>query len=111
VLSAEELESLRVRVAGLPPPAGHAALERGDYLAAFLVFVAVVVSTVPVIVPLALIHDPGIALRVSNATAIVLLYLAGNALGRATGVPARRTGLSMVAIGVVLVGIAITLGG
>ncbi|MBP2648955.1 MAG: hypothetical protein H6Q77_2579 [Gemmatimonadetes bacterium] len=47
----------------------------------------------------------------SPPTAIVLLYFFGRALGRATGIPGRRTGLSMVAIGVVLVGIAITLGG
>jgi hypothetical protein len=111
VLEPGELESLRARIARLPSTAGHATLEGRDYLAALLVFTAVVASTVPVVLPLALIHDPVIALRVSNATAIGLLFFAGRALGRATGIPARRTGLSMVAIGVVLVGIAIVLGG
>ncbi len=111
VLDAQELKALRARIAGLPPSTDPATLERRDYLAALLVFVTVVVSTVPVVVPLALIHDPFTALRVSNATAIGLLYFFGNTLGRATGIPARRTGLSMVAIGVVLVGIAIALGG
>ncbi len=68
-------------------------------------------STVPLILPLALIHDPGIALRASNATAVALMFLFGRAVGRATGSAPLRTGLSMVAIGVALIAITILLGG
>jgi hypothetical protein len=111
VLSAQELDELRRRIAELPLPAGPVKLTRSDYLAALAVFVIVVLSTVPVILPLAVIDDPGIALRVSNAVAVALLYYCGRLVGLATGTSPRRTGLAMVAIGVVLVAITIVLGG
>jgi VIT1/CCC1 family predicted Fe2+/Mn2+ transporter len=50
------------------------------------------------------------AMRVSNAIAIVL-FLAGLAYGRATGMSPWRVGLSMVAMGALLVVITIALGG
>jgi hypothetical protein len=111
VLSPRELDELRRRIAGLPLPAGPVKLSRDDYLAALVVFLLVVLSTVPVILPLALIRDPGIALRVSNGTAVALLYYFGRAVGRTTGTSPLRTGLSMVGLGVVLVAITIALGG
>jgi VIT1/CCC1 family predicted Fe2+/Mn2+ transporter len=51
------------------------------------------------------------ALRVSNAVAIVMLFLCGYALGYSTGRRPLPMGLVMVAIGVGLSGIAILLGG
>jgi VIT1/CCC1 family predicted Fe2+/Mn2+ transporter len=111
VLNPQELDELRARISKLPAPAGRATLGRRDYLAAIAILAIVVLSSVPVLLPLALIHDPGIALRISNATAIALLYCFGRSVGRATGTPPLRTGLAMVAIGVVLVAITIMLGG
>jgi len=111
VLSPQELDELRSRIAQLPAPADHVSLERRDYLAAIAILGIVVLATVPVILPLALIDDPATGLRISNATAIVLLYLFGRAVGRATGSAPGRTGRAMVAIGVVLVAITIVLGG
>ncbi len=111
VLTPAELDDLGARIAKLPPPAGHATLRRRDYLAAGEILFTVVVSAVPVILPLALISDPGMALRVSNAAAIGLMFLFGRALGRATGIPPWRTEFAMVAFGVALVAITIALGG
>lgn len=50
------------------------------------------------------------ALRVSNAIALTMLFVTGFTFGRHTGRP-WSVGFSMVVIGVVLVGIAIALGG
>jgi hypothetical protein len=111
VLKPQELDELRSRIARLPPPADRATLGCRDYLAAIAIFATVVLATLPVILPLALIRDPGIALRASNATAVVLMYLFGRALGRATGTPPLRTELAMAAIGVALVAITVLLGG
>jgi VIT1/CCC1 family predicted Fe2+/Mn2+ transporter len=111
VLQPHELDELRSRIARLPPPADRATLGRRDYLAAIAILATVVLSTVPVILPLALIHNPGIAIRVSNATAVVLMHLFGRSVARATGTPPLRTEFAMVGIGIALVGITILLGG
>jgi hypothetical protein len=111
VLSPQELETLRQRIARLPPPADRAKLERDDYLAALLLLGIAVVSTIPVILPLVLIPDHRVAIRVSNGAAILLLFIFGRLLGRATGNSPRLTEFAMVSIGVVLVAITIALGG
>jgi VIT1/CCC1 family predicted Fe2+/Mn2+ transporter len=52
-----------------------------------------------------------LALRLSNAVAIAMLFVCGYAFGRCAGFRPWSTGLSMVAIGAALVGVAIALGG
>ena len=52
-----------------------------------------------------------LALRVSNGIAIVMLFFAGYTLARYAGRRAWLTGMAMVLIGTVLVGITIALGG
>jgi hypothetical protein len=54
---------------------------------------------------------PRRAMRVSNAIAIVLLFLTGYAFGRTAEYQPWLTGLVMVALGSVLVGITMALGG
>jgi VIT1/CCC1 family predicted Fe2+/Mn2+ transporter len=55
--------------------------------------------------------DHTLALRVSNAVAIVLLFLTGRAFGRMAGRSPVWAGIAMVALGAVLVGLTIALGG
>jgi len=64
-----------------------------------------------VVIPFILMHDAMPALRVSNAVAIVLLFLAGHAYGPMIGRGPVSVGIAMVALGVVLVGITMALGG
>ena len=52
-----------------------------------------------------------LAMRVPNGIAIVMLFLAGYSLGRYSGQGSRKMGLTMVAIGVVLVVVTMALGG
>ena len=74
-------------------------------------FLLVFVSTFPIVIPFIVMREAMPALRVSNAIAIVLLYLAGRSAGRYAGFRGWTTGLAMVAIGVVLVAITMALGG
>ena len=71
----------------------------------------VFLSTFPVLIPLLLVGRAGLALRISNGIAILMLFLTGNALGRYSGRSQWLTGLVMVLVGCVLVGACIALGG
>jgi len=61
-------------------------------------------------VPLMIVSQPQLALRLSNAVAVLMLFILGALLGRHTGNPGWRTGLGMVAVGLVLVGVTAALG-
>ena len=74
-------------------------------------FVLVFLSTFPVAIPFIFMQDVGTALRASNAIAIVMLFLLGYTFGRMTGRHAWLFGIAMVALGSVLVGMTIALGG
>jgi len=111
VVQPEELEAVSERLRLLPEPSGGSRLGRQEWLGALAVFLWVFLSTFPVVIPFLFIQEPMRALRVSNAIALGLLYLTGHALGRITGHRPWIMGLSMVAVGAVLVAITIALGG
>ena len=56
-------------------------------------------------------HDAGPALRVSNAIAIVMLFILGYAFGRGATHNPWAMGIGMVALGMFLVGMTMALGG
>jgi VIT1/CCC1 family predicted Fe2+/Mn2+ transporter len=103
------LEALRKRFAAMPVP--PAAFTRRDYLGATGVFALVVLATFPVVVPFMLFDESRLALRVSNALALVTLFICGVILGRYAGGTPWKYGLTMTAVGIVLVAIIIALGG
>jgi hypothetical protein len=107
----EELASLSERLAALPVPAGGARIGRDELQGALAVFLLVFLSTFPVVIPFLFLHEPLRALRVSNAVALVMLFLTGYGLGRLTGHRPWLSGLAMVAIGAVLVAVTMALGG
>ena len=109
-LSVEDLERIRLHLVSLPVEHTDPRLGRRDYLGAVAVFLLVFLCTLPVVLPFIFLSDATIATRVSNAIAIVLLFLSGYAFGRHSGRP-WRLGLSMVALGLFLVAIALALGG
>jgi VIT1/CCC1 family predicted Fe2+/Mn2+ transporter len=75
------------------------------------VFLWVFAVTFPVAIPFIFMAEVARAMRVSNAVAIVLLFLCGYAYSRVVGSRPWLTGLAMVVLGLVLVGITIALGG
>jgi VIT1/CCC1 family predicted Fe2+/Mn2+ transporter len=111
VLLPAELEAMRLRLAQLPDPRGHARLGRDDARGALGVFLLVFLSTFPVVIPFIVMRDPVPALRVSNAVAVALLFVAGQAFGRLTGRHPVWTGTAMVVLGAALVGLTMALGG
>ena len=111
VLSRDELESLRQRLTKLPESPKRPGLTKDEWLGALGICLLVVLSTIPVIIPFLFIDELRPALRVSNAIAIAMLFMCGYVFARTAGLRPWPTGLVMVAIGAVMVGIAIVLGG
>ena len=110
-LGPAEYEAMRQKLVQLPAPPSHPRLGRDEWLGALAVFLWVFLITFPVAVPFIFMDEVGRAMRVSNAIAIGLLFLSGYAFGRIAEYRPWLTGLAMVVLGVVLVGITIALGG
>ena len=111
ILQPAELETMSRRLRELPEPRGHVRLRREAWLGAAGVFVLVFFSTFLVVIPFIFMRNAGPALRVSNAIAIVMLFLMGYAFGRMTGRHPWLVGISMIILGSILVSITIALGG
>jgi len=111
VLTSDELESVRQRLIALPKPPALARLDRATWRGALGIFILVVVTTFPVVVPFLFSDDARIALRVSNGIAIVMLFVTGFTFARLTGRNPWLAGFLMVILGLALVGITIALGG
>ncbi|HKX63399.1 MAG TPA: VIT1/CCC1 transporter family protein [Verrucomicrobiae bacterium] len=111
ILQPSEIESIRQRLRELPEPPEKARLGKRDWVGALGVFVLVFLSTFPVTIPFLFISSIGPAMRLSNAIAIVMLFIAGLAYGRCVGRSPWKVGLAMVALGGVLVALTIALGG
>ena len=110
LLQPAELETLRQRLLAQPAPESPR-FHPSDYRGALGVFLLVFLSTFPVALPFLLVSEVGPAMRISNAVAIVLLFIAGAAFGRVSQLQPIAVGLTMVVLGVVLVGVTIALGG
>ncbi|MCC6671625.1 MAG: VIT1/CCC1 transporter family protein [Planctomycetes bacterium] len=111
VMQPADLERVRQILHALPEPPRRPGLIASDWLGALAVFLWVFLCTFPVVIPFLLTQDAALAMRVSNATAVVLLFLTGSAFGRCAGLRPWWTGLAMLVLGLVLVAITIALGG
>lgn len=111
VLTDAEVEAIRSRFTQLPEPTRRARLHLSDYRAAGGVFLLVFLSTLPVVLPFLFISRVGLALRVSNLCGLILLFVTGYAYGKYAGGTPWRSGIWMVLVGLVMVGLTITLGG
>ena len=70
-----------------------------------------VITALPAALPFLVVRDARIAMRLSNALLIGLLFYAGWRWAGYTGATPWRTGLVMALLGVALVGVAMALGG
>ena len=111
MLNKEDLEKLRQGLFKMDDLAPTPSLTKEDWLGALAVFLLVFLSTFPVVIPFLVFRDVNVALRTSNLVALVMMFMTGWWLARYGGHPPVRTGLSVALLGVVLVGIAIALGG
>ena len=111
VLQPAQLDMLCRRLKELPEPAEQARLERDDWRGAAAVFLIVFLSTFPVVIPFIFMRNTVPAMRVSNAIAVLMLFVTGYVYGRIIGRRPWVTGITMIVFGLVLVGITVALGG
>jgi hypothetical protein len=104
-------EGIRRNLAGLADPPKHPGLHKDEWLAALMICLWVFATTFPVAIPFLVMQNVHHALRVSNGVAIVLLFISGYGFGRCVGYRPWLTGLAMVILGGILVGLTIRLGG
>ena len=111
LVSDPEIETIRVRIVGLPSVPERPTLTGNDLVAALGVFLIVVAATFPVVLPFAIINDVGAAKALSRGIALVMLFFGGLALGRYAGYGSWKVGLMMAGLGTALVAAILALGG
>jgi hypothetical protein len=111
LVSQAEVEAIRGRIVALPSVPERPTLNRDDLLASLAIFLIVVASTFPVVLPFALIVDVGAAKTLSRAIALVMLFFGGLALGRYAGYGSWKVGFMMAGLGTALVAAINALGG
>lgn len=111
VVAPEQLEQMRLKLRELPDTQKRPRLTKEHWAGALGVFLLVFLCTFPVVIPFMVMTDAELALRVSNAVAVAMLFLCGYAFGHHSGLAPWPTGLAMVFFGIALVGVAIALEG
>ena len=111
IVGADELEGMRQRLLALPTD-DRALLRPRDFLEAAGIFAMVVIATFPVVLPFVFVQETAKAFQLSQGITLVMLFLAGTALGRHAGYPKPiRTGMAMAVFGAVLIAVVKALGG
>ena len=110
-LDDDDLERLRLRLLAMAPPVGVPRLRFENYSAALGIFLLVVLATFPVVLPYLFVDDVVHALRLSQAIALVTLFIAGAALARYSGGSVWRLGLLIAAVGALMLAVIVLLGG
>jgi hypothetical protein len=111
VLQPSEIENMRRKLEALPEPPARPRLKKRDWVGALGVFMMVFLSTLPVVIPFGFVREVRLALRISNAIALIMLFLSGYAFGHYSGHRRWTSGLFMVLVGIGFVGITMALGG
>ncbi len=111
LVSPAEVEAIRGRIVAMTVMPERPRLEGNDLLAALAIFLIVVASTFPVVLPFALFADVEMAKNVSRAIALTMLFFGGLALGRYAGYGSWKVGIMMAGLGTVLVAAIRALGG
>ena len=111
LVSTTEIEAMRGRIVALASLPPRPKLKREDLIAALAIFLIVVASTFPVVLPFMLFEDVGTAKNVSRAVALAMLFTGGLALGKYAGYGSWKVGLLMAGLGTALVVAINALGG
>ena len=111
LLHDNEVDELVARLKKLPALSKRWLLGRSDLLNAMKVFALVFCCTLPVAIPFAVIDNVSVAIRVSDAIAVLFLFVGGYLLAGYAGFNRFITAVTYVGIGILLVVITITLGG
>src|SRR5262249_27253294 len=85
LLPAEQLETMRLKLQQMPEPSPGPRLTRRDWTGALGLCLLSFVSTFPVVIPFLFLGDARLALRVSYAVAILMLFCCGCVFGIHSG--------------------------
>ncbi len=110
LLPPSDWEKLVENLNKLPVPP-RARITRNDLLGAASIFVLANAALLPIAAPFVFIADIGIAKHVSDALALLWLFVCGFLLARYTGGRPLRVAIPFVGFGVALVAATIALGG
>ena len=111
ILPPGQVELMRQKLQHLPEPPPGPRLTKRDWTGALGLCLLSFLSTFPVAIPFLFFSDARLALRISYAVAIVMLFGCGYVFGIHSSLRPWAAGLSMVAVGGALVGVAVALGG
>jgi len=82
-----------------------------DLRTAFMIFLLVFTCTFPVALPFIFINNTALALRLSNGIALLILFIGGFSVGKYAGFRPAVSGIGILLLGIILVGITMALGG
>jgi len=105
------IDRLGEKLKKLPEPNMKIVLTFKDFMIAGKIFLLVFFSTFPVALPFLFFQDVGVAMRVSNGMAVLLLFMAGYFLARYSGMRPFVTAFIYTVLGIFLVVLTILLGG
>lgn len=111
LLTDDELDKVTDRVNGIPEPKMGHLMTSGDLKAGVHIFLLVFVCTLPVVIPFAVLDELPLAMRVSNAVALLMLFAGGFRLAQYAGFRTWLTAFAYAMIGVLLVALTMALGG
>jgi VIT1/CCC1 family predicted Fe2+/Mn2+ transporter len=111
VMPPGDIALVRERMKRLPLPKDRARVTRESLAGAFSVFLLVFCSTFPAAAPFLFIQQQALALRVSNAIAVGMMFIAGFLVGGYAGLSRFVSGFAVALIGVALVGVTMLFGG
>ena len=86
-------------------------VKKEDVFGAIVIFWLVFLSTIPAVVPFLVFRDRFVALRVSNLLLLTILFLVGYRGARVTHSNPWIVGSTLLLVGLVMVAIAMALGG
>ena len=111
LISDNSIDEIIRKLKMLPVPTLKKVLTVKDFINAIEIFLLVFASTFPVAVPFIFISDVNIAMRASNAIALLLLFLMGYKIAGYAGFNPLKTSFAFISLGIALVAITIALGG
>jgi len=111
ILKPEEVDQLQERLVKLEDIPKSAIMNLSDLRTAFMILLLVFTCTFPVALPFIFINNTALALRLSNAIALLILFIGGFSVGKYAGFKPALSGIGILFLGIILVGLTIALGG
>ena len=111
ILKPEEVDQLQERLVKLEDVPKSVLINWSELRTAFMILLLVFTCTFPVAFPFIFFNDTAFALRISNGIALLILFVGGFSVGKYAGFKPVVTGIVILLLGIILVGITMALGG